>query len=83
VRPLLNAELLGRKNFGLISGVEALPLICGFAAGPFIYALFWEIGGYDTVLLFAVVISMIGVGKLFLVAISASSKPGPINFKNV
>ena len=72
MRPLLNAELLGRKNFGLISGVMALPFIGGFAAGPFISALFWEIGGYDTVLLFAVVISMIGVGTLLLAARSAS-----------
>jgi MFS family permease len=72
VRPLLNAELLGRKNFGLISGVMALPFIGGFAAGPFISALLWEIGGYDTVLLFAVVISMIGVGTLLLAARSAS-----------
>jgi hypothetical protein len=39
VRPLLNAELLGRKNFGQISGVMALPFIGGFAAGPFISAL--------------------------------------------
>jgi len=74
VRPLLNAELLGRKNFGLISGVMALPFIGGTAAGPFISALLWEIGGYDTVLLFAIAISMIGVGTLLLAARSATQQ---------
>ena len=77
VRPLLNAELLGRLNFGLISGFMALPFIGGFAAGPFVSALLWKAGGYDMVLLFAVAISLVGVVTLLLAARSASHQTKP------
>ncbi len=68
VRPLLTAELLGRKSFGLISGIMALPFIGGFAAGPFVSAVIWEFGGYDLVLVFAIAITAIGIITLFLAA---------------
>lgn len=71
VRPLLTAELLGRKNFGLISGIMALPFIGGIAAGPLTSAIIWEYGGYDMVLLFAVAISAIGIVTLLLAARTA------------
>ena len=68
VRPLLTAELLGRKNFGLISGIMALPFIGGIAAGPLTSAIIWEYGGYDTVLIFAISVSAIGIVALLLAA---------------
>jgi MFS family permease len=64
VRPLLTAELLGFKNFGLISGVMALPFIGGIAAGPTIGAISWKIGGYDTLLFLAIAICCVGLVSL-------------------
>ena len=72
VRPLLTAELLGRKNFGLISGVMALPFLGGTAIGPMVSAILWRYGGYDSVLLVAVAISTLGVLTLLLAARSAA-----------
>ena len=74
VRPLLTAELLGRKNFGLISGIMALPFIAGIAAGPLASAYLWQYGGYDLVLLFAVTITIIGIITLSAAAASAAKK---------
>lgn len=73
VRPLLTAQLLGRKNFGLISGITALPFIGGVALGPSIGALIWQQGGYDKVLLFA--ISMCALGFLSLLLARKFAKP--------
>ncbi len=64
IRPVLTAELLGRANFGVISGMTALVYITGFAAGPTIGSLAWQIGGYDLMLLVAVGIG--GLGTLLL-----------------
>ena len=50
MRPVLTADLLGRRGFGAIAGKLALPFMCGFAAGPTIAALVWEVGGYDMVI---------------------------------
>ncbi|MCF6321682.1 MAG: MFS transporter [Rhizobiaceae bacterium] len=74
IRPLLTAELLGRKNFGLISGVLALPFIGGFAFGPSLSALIWQWGGYDAVLLIAILICAIGIAALILAAKTASHR---------
>ncbi|MEO1160310.1 MAG: MFS transporter [Pseudomonadota bacterium] len=53
MRPVLTAELLGRANFGVISGMTAMVYISGFAAGPTIGSLAWQIGGYDLMLFLA------------------------------
>lgn len=75
VRPLLTAEVLGRQNFGVISGIMAIPFIGGFAAGPTISALLRRWHGYDAVLLFAIAISILGIATLYLAAkISQHSK---------
>ena len=68
VRPLLTAQLLGKRNFGLISGVMALPFIGGFAVGPFISAMTWNQYGYDGVLIFAAAICVIGIASLLIAA---------------
>ncbi len=68
VRPLLTAQLLGKRNFGLVSGIMAIPFIGGFAAGPFISALTWNQYGYDGVLIFAASICVIGIASLLIAA---------------
>jgi predicted MFS family arabinose efflux permease len=49
VRPILTAEVLGRRRFGAKAGMLAIPFMGGFAIGPTVAALVWEIGGYDFV----------------------------------
>lgn len=53
IRPVLTAELLGRRNFGVISGLLAIPYMGGYAAAPSVAALLWGIGGYDYVIFLA------------------------------
>ena len=65
------AELFGRNNFGLISGSLAVPYLGAAAAAPTIAAIIWWVGGYDTVILFAIVAS--GLGLLSLLAAATIS----------
>ncbi len=66
MRPVLTAELLGRSNFGVISGMTAMVYISGFAVGPTIGSLAWQAGGYDLMLAMAVCIG--GLGALLMFA---------------
>jgi len=73
VRPVVTAEFLGRTNFGVISGLLALPFIIATAAAPTIAAFVWETGGYDRVIMVA--ISAAGVGLVsILIAASLTSR---------
>jgi MFS family permease len=64
VRPVLTAEVLGRRRFGVISGMLAIPFMGGFAIGPTAAALLWEAGGYDLVVGLAAVAVMAGLGAV-------------------
>jgi len=66
VRPVVTAEFLGRTNFGVISGLLALPFITATAAAPTIAAFVWERGGYDRVILLA--LSAAGIGLVSLLS---------------
>jgi hypothetical protein len=76
LRPVLTAELLGRRRFGATAGKLALPFMCGFASGPTIAALVWEIGGYDMVIGLAVATVFAGLCAVFLAARVARSGHG-------
>lgn len=69
VRPVLTAEVLGRRRFGVIAGMLAIPFMGGFALGPTVAALVWELGGYDLVLTLA-----IGCAAAGLVAVVAAAR---------
>jgi len=71
MRPVMTAELFGRKNFGLISGSLAVPYLGAAAAAPTIAALIHWVGGYDLVILFAGGAS--GLGLVSLLAAAAFS----------
>ena len=71
MRPVMTAELFGRKNFGLISGSLAVPYLGAAAAAPTIAALIHWVGGYDLVILFAGGAS--GLGLVSLIAAAAFS----------
>ena len=50
----------------MISGMLAIPFVGGFAAGPTVAALVWELGGYDLVL--TVAVACAGAGLVAVVA---------------
>ena len=74
VRPVVTAEFLGRKNFGVISGLLALPFIAATAAAPTIAAFVWETGGYDRVIMLAIIAAGVGLVSILLAASLASRK---------
>jgi MFS family permease len=68
VRPVLTAEVLGRRRFGAIAGMLAIPFMGGFAIGPTTAALLWEAGGYDLVVGLAVAMVIAGLGAVIAAA---------------
>ena len=61
MRPVVVAELLGRRNFGVIAGLLAVPYVSGSAAAPTVAALVWQAGGYDRVLQLAIGLATLGL----------------------
>lgn len=61
VRPVFTAEQFGRANFGTVAGLLAIASIGGTAASPTIAALIWTVGGYDPVIVFAFIASVLGL----------------------
>ena len=76
VRPVVTAEFLGRKNFGVISGLLALPFIFATAAAPTIAAFVWETGGYDRVIMLAIAAAGVGLVSI-LIAASLNVRKAP------
>jgi MFS family permease len=77
VRPVVTADLLGRTNFGVISGLLALPFITATAAAPTIAAFVWQRGGYDRVIELAIGAACIGLTALLTAVFLGSRKNGP------
>ncbi len=61
VHPAIVAELLGRRNFGVIAGMLAVPIMSGYAAAPTLAAFAWQYGGYELVLVMAITASILGL----------------------
>jgi MFS family permease len=61
IRPTVVAELLGRKDFGVISGMLAVGFVAGSAFAPTVASLFWRVGGYDLVLLLTIAIPLVAL----------------------
>ena len=79
VRPVVTADLLGRRNFGLVAGMLAVPFLAATAAAPTVAALVWGVGGYDLVIWVAIAGAAIGLLAL-LGAVNFAppgSKPTP------
>ena len=68
MRPVMTAEMLGHRNFGLISGFLAVPFLGAAAMAPTIAALVWRIGGYDLVIWFALGVTALGLMALLVAA---------------
>ena len=54
MRPVVTAELLGRRNFGVVSGLIGLMHMGGYAIGPSVSAMVWTWGGYDRAIAVAI-----------------------------
>jgi len=67
MKPLVIGDILGRANFGAVSGSQAMIFKLTVAIAPFVGALLWEIGDYDLVLAAMLAAAVVGLG-LFLLA---------------
>ncbi|WP_193367934.1 MFS transporter [Pelagibius marinus] len=67
MKPLVIGDVLGRANFGAVSGTQAMIFKLTVAVAPFIGALLWELGSYDLVLGVMLAAAVVGLG-LFLAA---------------
>ena len=65
IRPVVAAHLLGRRDFGAISGVLASFYVGGTAIAPMLAALLWRAGGYDLVIIVAAGLVALGLGFFF------------------
>ena len=74
-RPVVTAELLGRKNFGMVSGLIAVPFFGCTAAAPTLGALIWTSGGYETVIRFALMATVLGCLALIAAGHLARRRP--------
>ena len=67
MKPLVVGDILGRVNFGAISGSQAMIFKLTVAVAPFLGALLWEVGSYDLVLTVMLAAALLGLA-LFLLA---------------
>ena len=56
IRPTVISGLLGRNDFGIISGLLAVGFIFGSALAPLFGSLVWELGSYDLVIFVALLL---------------------------
>lgn len=61
LRPVSTRDLLGSRNFGAISGAQALPVQITAALAPFLGSLLWQVGGYDLALLSVIAVGASGL----------------------
>ena len=64
MRPVVTAELLGRRNFGVVSGLVGLMHMGGYALGPSVAAMVWAWGGYDRVIVLAIGAAVVATAAL-------------------
>lgn len=64
MRPVVTAELLGRKNFGVVSGLIGLMHMGGYAIAPTVSAFVWASWGYDRVITLAIAAAAVAIAAL-------------------
>lgn len=67
-RPVITADFLGRKDFGVISGLIAMAFMGATAIAPTVSAFVWEGAGYDGVIMLAMATAGVGLVSLLLAA---------------
>lgn len=61
LRPVVLRDLFGEANFGLLSGVMAVPYLLLFALAPLLGSLLWQAGGYALALAVAGGLALLGL----------------------
>jgi predicted MFS family arabinose efflux permease len=64
LKPVVMAEVLGRRGFGMIAGFMAVPFLVAAAIAPQIGALLWRVGGYDLALVSALCLAALALSAL-------------------
>ena len=77
IRPTVISALLGRNDFGIISGLLAVGFVLGSALAPLFGSLVWQLGTYDLVILVALLLPVFAV---FLLAAAWRLKPQYLNY---
>ena len=77
MRPVITAELLGRRNFGVVSGLVGLMHMGGYALGPSVSAMVWAWGGYDRVIVLAIAAACIAIAALLAACGSGRRRESP------
>ncbi len=77
LRPVIIAEYLGRKDFGLVAGLLAAIYLVGNALAPALGAFIWESGGYDRVIEFALTMTLIAFAAIVLASLIAKRRQTP------
>ncbi|HBT42733.1 MAG TPA: MFS transporter, partial [Rhodospirillaceae bacterium] len=67
-RPVIVAELLGRRRYGVIAGILAVPYIGFSALAPGLAGLVWLVTGYDGVLAMTLFAGILGAVALMAAA---------------
>lgn len=70
-RPVVTSQVLGKRNFGVISGMIAVPYILFSAIAPIIAAFVWGFGGYGNVVILATVTALLGLMFLAIAMVLA------------
>ncbi|OEJ65075.1 MFS transporter [Magnetovibrio blakemorei] len=60
-KPTVTVNILGRANFGAISGALAVPYMMAYAFAPTLSAEIWKHGGYDLVVTTCIVLPTLGL----------------------
>lgn len=75
LKPVVMAERLGRRAFGMIAGFMAVPFLISAAIAPQAGALLWGVGGYDLALWVALCLAGLALLALMLLIWRASRYP--------
>ncbi len=64
LKPVVMAEVLGRRGFGMIAGFMAVPFLIAGAVAPQTSALLWRVSGYNLALVVALGLSAVALAAL-------------------
>ena len=69
LKPVVMAEVLGRRGFGRGAGFMAVPFLIAGAVAPQASALLWRVSGYDLALVVALGLSAVALAALAILII--------------
>ena len=73
LKPVVLREMLGKNDFGKISGALAVPVMISTAFSPFLGSIIWKFSNYNIVIMSLVIWGVIGL-YIFVLANRLSIK---------